>query len=205
MATYPVTPRYRKGQSKVGPPRRWSIMHVIGPGLFCYECSKPTLPVLCGSKRRPCRQLPLQRPGFGSQLSLSGCLRWILAFTASRGKLVSAKRSRRVWGGLGWRCSSTAIRLSQVREQTSTGVSGRLCLRTEEQRMGSNVRRRLLKRRQLRLQSQIFYRHGTRHACGGVRGPSLVHLPAPCPCIPSRGIAWFTTLWPSAWLVMQDY
>jgi hypothetical protein len=84
MATYPVTPRYRKGQSKVGPPRRWSIMHVIGPGLFCYECSKPTLPVLRGSKRRPCRQLPLQRPGFGSQLSLSGCLRWIGLHRQSR-------------------------------------------------------------------------------------------------------------------------
>src|SRR6185312_16175801 len=128
-------------------------MHVIGPGLFCYECSKPTLPVLRGSKRRPCRQLPLQRPGFGSELSLSGCLRWILAFTASRGKLVSAKRSRGVdWVG----AALQRLRLPQVRKQTGTGVSGRLCLRTEEQRMGSNVRCRLLKRRQLRLHSQIF-------------------------------------------------
>src|SRR6185437_1475037 len=76
-------------------------------------------------------------------------------------------RSAHVESGVDWvGAALQQLRLSQVREQTSTGVSGRLCLRTEEQRMGSNVRSRLLKRRQLRLQSQIFYRHGTRDACG---------------------------------------
>ena len=81
-------------------------------------------------------------------------------------------RSAHVESGVDWVGSALQqLRLSQVREQTSTGVSGRLCLRTEEQRMGSNVRRRLLKRRQLRLQSQIFYRHGTRDACGACGVP----------------------------------
>jgi len=81
-------------------------------------------------------------------------------------------RSAHVESGVDWvGAALQQLRLSQVREQTSTGVSGRLCLRTEEQRMGSNVRRRLLKRRQLRLQSQIFYRHGTRDACGACGVP----------------------------------